>query len=77
VHTATITKADRAALENLWDKAGAWAAGTWTQLNTDHFDGRLRYHGIVYGLTPHGDHLGHTWSHSRRITLHPSLLDPP
>jgi hypothetical protein len=75
VHTTTITKADRAALENLWGDAGTWAADTWTHHNTDHFDGQLRYHGIVYGLTPHGGRLGHTYS-SGRITLHPALLDP-
>jgi hypothetical protein len=79
VHTTTITDADRAALENLWGDAGAWAADTWTRLNTDHFDGELRYHGIVFGLTPHGHNLGHTQSSGPwpgRITLHPSLLHP-
>jgi hypothetical protein len=54
MHTATITKPDRAALENLWGAAGAWAADTWTRLNDEHFDGQLQYHGIVFGLTPHG-----------------------
>ena len=76
MHTTVITRPDRAALENLWGDAGAWVADTWTEHNRAHFDGRLRYHGVVFGLTPHGDHLGHTWSSSRRITLHPSLLDP-
>jgi hypothetical protein len=75
MHTTAITRPDRAALENLWGDAGAWAADTWTRLNTTHFDGRLRYHGIVWGLTPHGGRLGHT-SHTGRITLHPALLDP-
>jgi hypothetical protein len=75
VHTTTVTKADRAALENLWGDAGTWAADTWTALNANHFDGRLRYHGIVFGLTPHGGRLGHT-SPTGRITLHPALLDP-
>lgn len=75
MHTTTITKADRAALENLWGDAGTWAADTWTRLNAAHFDGKLRYHGIVWGLTPHGGRLGHTYP-SGRITLHPSLLDP-
>jgi hypothetical protein len=75
MHTTTITRPDRAALENLWGEAGAWAADTWTRLNADHFNGRLRYHGIVFGLTPHGRNLGHT-HHDGRITLHPSLLDP-
>jgi hypothetical protein len=76
VHQTTITKADRAALENLWENPGTWAADTWTQLNTDHFDGRARYHGIVFGLTPHGGCLGHTSPTTGRITLHPALLDP-
>jgi hypothetical protein len=75
VHTTTITKADRAALENLWGQAGTWAADTWTRLNTKHFDGQLRYHGIVWGLTPHGKRLVHT-RRTGRITLHPALLDP-
>jgi hypothetical protein len=75
MHTATITKADRDALENLWGEAGTWAAATWTHLNTDHFNSRLIYHGIVFGLTPHGENLAHTWPDGR-ITLHPSLLDP-
>jgi hypothetical protein len=74
VHT-TITKADRDALENLWGEAGTWAAASWTRHNSEHFDGRLRYHGIVWGLTPHGGRLGHTYA-SGRITLHPSLLAP-
>jgi hypothetical protein len=76
VHSTKISRADRAALENLWDDAGTWVADTWTRHNTDHFAGALRFHGVVFGLIPHGDHLGHTYSHSRRITLHPSLLDP-
>jgi hypothetical protein len=75
VHTTKISLADRAALENLWGDAGTWAADTWTALNTEHFDGRVRYHGIVWGLTPHGRNLGYT-SNPRRITLHPALLDP-
>jgi hypothetical protein len=75
VHTATITRPDRAALENLWRDAGTWAADTWTRLNAAHFGGRLRYHGIVWGLTPHGHALAHTYS-SGRITLHPALLNP-
>jgi hypothetical protein len=64
-----------AALENLWGPAGIWAADTWTRLNTDHFDGQLRYRVVVFGLTPHGHAYGHT-NPSGRITLHPSLLDP-
>jgi hypothetical protein len=76
MHTTTITDTDRAALENLWGDAGTWAADTWTRLNTTHFDGKLRYHGVVFGLTPHGHALAYTWSGSRRITLHPSLLEP-
>jgi hypothetical protein len=75
VHTTAITKADRAALENLWGDAGTWAADTWTAHNAAYFDGKLRYHGIVFGLTPHGGHLAHT-SPTGRITLHPALLDP-
>jgi hypothetical protein len=76
VHQTTITKADRAALENLWGDAGAWAADTWTAHNAAHFDGRLRYHGIAFGLTPHGNNLAHTSPTGSRITLHPALLDP-
>jgi hypothetical protein len=76
MHTATITQPDRAALENLWGDAGIWAADTWTRLNATHFDGRARYHGVVWGLTPHGHHLGHTSNPGGRITLHPALLDP-
>lgn len=75
MHTTAVRRDDRAALENLWGEAGAWAADTWTRLNAEHFDGRLRYHGIVWGLTPHGDRLGHT-SQTGRITLHPALLNP-
>jgi hypothetical protein len=75
MHTATITQTDRAALTNLWGDAGVWAADTWTRLNAGHFGGRLRYHGVVFGLTPHGGRLGHT-SPAGRITLHPALLDP-
>jgi hypothetical protein len=75
IYTVAITKADCAALENLWGDAGTWAADTWTRLNATHFDGQLRYHGIVWGLTPHGGRLGHT-SRTDRITLHPALLDP-
>jgi hypothetical protein len=75
MHTTAITRADRAALENLWGDAGTWAANTWTRLNTTHFKRLLHYHGIVWGLTPHGSRLGHT-SHTRRITLHPALLNP-
>jgi hypothetical protein len=73
--TITITAGDRAALENLWNKAGTWTADTWTRLNKQHFGGKLKYHGIVWGLTPHGSRLGHT-SGAGRITLHPALLDP-
>jgi len=75
MHTTTITKADRAALENLWGDAGAWIADTWTVLNDRHFGGRLKYRGVVWGLTPHGRGYGHT-SSAGRITLHPALLDP-
>lgn len=75
MHKATITKSDRAALENLWGEAGEWIADTWTALNDKHFGGRLKYGGIVWGLTPHGRSLGHT-SPAGRITLHPALLDP-
>jgi hypothetical protein len=71
----TITKADRAALENLWGKAGAWTADTWSELNAQCFAKKLRYRGIVWGLTPHGGRLGHTSSQGR-ITLHPALLHP-
>jgi len=76
LHATAITRPDRAALDNLWGEAGPWAADTWTRLNTDHFDGRLRYHGVVWGLTPHGCKLGHTSNPDGRITLHPALLDP-
>jgi hypothetical protein len=76
MHTTTITKADRGALENLWNSAGGWIADTWTRLNNDHFDGQAKYHGVVWGLTPHGGRLGHTYSSNGRITLHPALLDP-
>jgi hypothetical protein len=75
VNTTTITRADRAALENLWADAGAWAADSWSKLNEQCFDGKLRYRGVVFGLTKHGGALGHT-SPSGRITLHPALLDP-
>jgi hypothetical protein len=75
MHTSVINEADRAALTNLWGDAGAFAADTWTGLNAAHFDGALHYHGIVFGLTPHGHRLGHT-TEMGRITLHPSLLDP-
>lgn len=75
MHTTTITRADRAALENLWGPAGSWIAETWTVLNDKHFDGRLRYLGVIWGLTPHGRGYGHT-SGAGRITLHPALLDP-
>ena len=75
MHTTTITDADRGALENLWGAAGSWTADTWTRLNDTHFGGTLNYHGIVFGLTPHGHTLGHTYP-TGRITLHTSLLDP-
>jgi hypothetical protein len=75
MHTTTITRPDRAALENLWGNAGTWVVDTWTRLNATHFAGKLRYHGIVWGLTPHGHAYGHT-SPTRRITLHPALLNP-
>jgi hypothetical protein len=76
MHKTSLSAADRAALENLWGDAGTWAADTWSRLNVEHFDGRLRYHGIVWGLTPHGHALAHTSNPDARITLHPSLLDP-
>jgi hypothetical protein len=76
MHTTTITRPDRAALENLWGEAGTWVADTWTRLNAEHFDGSLRYHGVVWGLTPHGGRLGHPSNPGGRITLHPALLDP-
>ena len=82
MHTTAITKADRAALENLWEAAGVWAADTWTAHNANHFDGQLKFHGIVFGLTPHGHNLAHTSNPDGdsiqypRITLHPALLDP-
>jgi len=76
MHTTTITKADRAALENLWGTAGTWIADTWTRLNADYFDGAAKYHGVVWGLTPHGSRLGHTYVETGRITLHPALLNP-
>ena len=76
MHATTITRPDRAALDNLWGEAGLWAADTWTRLNADHFDGRLRYDGVVWGLTPHGCKLGYTSNPDGRITLHPALLDP-
>ncbi len=76
MHTTTITETDRAALENLWGEAGVWAADTWTRLNTVHFAGQLVYHGIVWGLTPHGHLLGYTSNPDNRITLHTALLDP-
>lgn len=76
MHGSTITRADWAALENLWGEAGTWAAETWTSHNAAYFGGQLHYHGAVFGLTPHGRRLGHTSRTSGRITLHPSLLDP-
>jgi hypothetical protein len=77
MHTTKISKPDRAALKNLWDDAGEWIVDTWTRLNRDHFDGMLKYHGVVWGLTPHGGSLGHTYGgSSRRITLHPAIIDP-
>jgi hypothetical protein len=76
LHTTNITRPDRAALENLWGEAGTWVADTWTRLNANHFAGQLRYHGVVWGLTPHGHTLGHTSNPGARITLHPALLDP-
>jgi hypothetical protein len=75
LHATTITRPDRAALDNLWGEAGLWVADTWTRLNTTHFAGKLRYRGVVFGLTPHGHRLGHT-RETGRITLHPALLDP-
>ncbi len=75
MHGTRIGKADHLALGNLWGPAGAWASNTWTQHNEAHFDGKAKYHGVVWGLTPHGHALGHT-SGSGRITLHPALLDP-
>jgi hypothetical protein len=75
LHANIISPEDRAALTNLWGEAGAWAADIWKWLNADHFGGQLRYHGIVFGLTPHGHRLAHTYP-SGRITLHPALLDP-
>jgi len=82
MHTTTMTKADRAALENLWGTVGTWTADTWTHLNTTYFGGKAKYHGVTWGLTPHGKRLGHTWVDDGgagvlgRITLHPALLDP-
>jgi hypothetical protein len=81
MHSTTLSRADRAALENLWTDAGAWVAETWAQLNRQCFDGKLRYQGVVFGLTPHANHLGHTYLSgvgipAGRITLHSSLLDP-
>jgi hypothetical protein len=76
MHTTTMTRPDRAALENLWGDAGTWAADTWTRLNADHFGAKLRYHGIVWGLTPHGHLLGYTSNPDARITLHTALLNP-
>jgi hypothetical protein len=74
--TARLAKADRFALEQLWPAgAGQWAADTWEELNGAYFGGTIPYHGIVWGLTPHGSRLGHT-SEGGRITLHPALLDP-
>jgi hypothetical protein len=71
----TITRANRAALVNLWGDAGAWAADTWTELTGTYWDG-LPYGGVVFGLTPHGACLGHCNAATGRITLHPSVLDP-
>jgi hypothetical protein len=75
LHATKIGKADHAALANLWGQAGVWASNTWTRLNAEHFDGKLKYHGIVWGLTPHGHAYGHT-SPAGRVTLHPALLNP-
>ena len=70
MHTATITRPDRAALENLWGDAGIWVADTWTEHNRAHFSGRLRYHGVVWGLTPHG---AQPWAHVQpRRAHHPA-----
>jgi hypothetical protein len=70
MHTTTMTRADRAALENLWGDAGAWAADTWTRLG--HFDGqaplsrhRVRAHSTRHTSNPDG-----------RITLHPAPTPP-
>lgn len=70
-----LTAADRDALTQLWNQAGAWVADTWTRLNRELWDNEIPYRGVVFGLTPHGGHLGHC-SGSGRITLHPALLDP-
>ncbi len=70
-----MTADDRFALEHLWGDAGAWVADTWPRLNAHCFANEAPYHGVVWGLTPHGKSLGHT-SHSGRITLHPALLNP-
>lgn len=67
---------DRFALERLWGEAGTWVADTWPDLVARCFDGSLPYGGVVWGLTPHGHHLGHTSAATGRITLHPALLDP-
>jgi hypothetical protein len=70
-----LTAADRDALTQLWNQAGAWAADTWTRLNRELWDSEIPYRGVVFGLTPHGGHLAHC-SQTGRITLHPALLDP-
>lgn len=65
----------RQAQEILWGEAGVWAHDTFVELNQTYFAGEVPHAGIVWGLTPHGSRLGHTYSNGR-ITLHPALLDP-
>ena len=65
----------REAQETMWPGAGAWAHDTFVELNAEYFDGEVAHAGIVWGLTPHGHALAHTYADGR-ITLHPALLDP-
>jgi hypothetical protein len=65
----------RDAQRTLWGQAGAWSYDAWHDLNAAYFDDELTYHGVVWGLTPHGGKLGYC-EPSERITLHSSLVDP-
>jgi hypothetical protein len=53
---------------------GRWAYDSWSKLNDQLFDGRLKVGGIFWGLTPHGGSLGYYSPDRNAITLHTSLV---